>query len=188
MGKDANSYANDYTHPKLREQLKAEIKESDRGAAPGLWSARKSQLLTQEYEKHGGGYRHPGQRTAAQHGLEEWSEQNWQTADGSGRARRDGETERYLPERAWEELSTRQREQTRRAKRAGSRQGRQFVANPPAARSARKAAELDELNAAEATKRARRLAGAEAEAALRHERDHKARKTVLRQLERAARR
>ena len=44
-----------YTDPDLRERIKEEIKESDRGGRPCQWSARKSQLLTQEYEKRGGG-------------------------------------------------------------------------------------------------------------------------------------
>ena len=70
MAKGAEDYAKDYTHPELRERLKEEIKAGDRGGAPGKWSARKSQLLTQEYEKQGGGYRHPDQRTDAQRSLE----------------------------------------------------------------------------------------------------------------------
>ena len=43
-----------YTDPELREQIKEEIKESDKGGKKGQWSARKSQLLTREYEKRGG--------------------------------------------------------------------------------------------------------------------------------------
>ncbi len=46
-----------YAHPDLREEIKEEIKAPDKGGRPGQWSARKSQLLTQEYEKRGGGYK-----------------------------------------------------------------------------------------------------------------------------------
>ena len=48
-------YEEKYTHPELREKIKEEIKASDKGGEKGQWSARKSQLLTQEYEKQGGG-------------------------------------------------------------------------------------------------------------------------------------
>ncbi|MER7010253.1 hypothetical protein ABT324_02335 [Saccharopolyspora sp. NPDC000359] len=183
MGKGKKDYERDYTHPQLRERLKEEVKASDKGGAAGQWSARKSQLLAQEYEKHGGGYRHPQQRTFAQRSLEEWTEQRWQTESGSAQARHGEETERYLPEGAWEELSPQERRETQRAKRTGSRQGEQHTANPPAAKGARKAAELDALPAKEAVKRARALSPREAEQALQHEREHKARKTVLRQLD-----
>jgi hypothetical protein len=44
-------YEEQYMHPELREEIKEEIKASDRGGKEGQWSARKSQLLTQEYEK-----------------------------------------------------------------------------------------------------------------------------------------
>lgn len=188
MGKSKKDYERDYTHPQLRERLKEEVKASDKGGAAGQWSARKSQILAQEYEKRGGGYRHPQRLTAAQQSLEEWTEQRWETESGSARARHDGVTERYLPESAWEELSPRERRETQRAKRADSRQGRQRSANPPAAKAARKAAELDALSAKEAVKRARGLSPREAEEALRHERGHKARKTVLRQLDKASHR
>ena len=51
------SEAEKYTAPELRERIKEEIKESDKGGRPGQWSARKSQLLTREYERRGGGYK-----------------------------------------------------------------------------------------------------------------------------------
>lgn len=53
----SKKYEEKYTKPELREQLKEEIKASDKGGKPGQWSARKSQLLVQEYEKKGGGYK-----------------------------------------------------------------------------------------------------------------------------------
>lgn len=187
MTKNRKDYQRDYTDPQLRERLKEDIKASDKGGAAGQWSARKSQLLTQEYEKHGGGYRHPEHPTSAQRGLEQWTEQRWQTESGSAYARHDGETERYLPQHAWEELSPRQRRETQQAKRHQSQRGRQHSSNPPAAKSARRLAELDELPAGEAVKRARTLSAEDAGKALQHEREHKARKTVLRQLDKTAR-
>ena len=57
-----------YTDPELREQIKEELKESDKGGKKGQWSARKSQLLAQEYEKRGGGY--IGEKDDSQKNLE----------------------------------------------------------------------------------------------------------------------
>jgi hypothetical protein len=100
-GKSAEDYAADYTDPELRARLKEEIKAGDRGGKPGQWSARKSLLLTPEYEAHGGGYRHEGERTQSQEHLREWTEQEWHTADGGDRARGTDGTRRYLPDAAW---------------------------------------------------------------------------------------
>ena len=182
MAKKKNHYQGTYTDPQMRERLKEEIKASDKGGAPGQWSARKSQMLTQAYEQHGGGYYSAGRKTSSQRSLEEWTDQEWQTESGSAHARNDGQTERYLPKQAWEELTERQRRETKQKKREASQRGRQHSSNPPAAKSARKAADLDTLPAQEAVKRARTFGPEEAERALRHEREHKARKTVVSQL------
>ena len=40
-----------------------------------------------------------------------------------------GYTKRYLPQSAWAKLSKKEREETDRKKRAGSRKGKQFVKN-----------------------------------------------------------
>lgn len=186
MGKTADDYRDDYTEPELRARLKEEIKASDRGGRAGQWSARKSQLLTTEYEKAGGGYRHPGERTGAQRDLERWTEQDWRTESGGDRARHGDGTERYLPAAAWEELSPEERERTQDAKRAASADGRQRAENPDAARAAREAAEVGTMTAAEAVKAARHLSPDAARRALHQEQGGKDRKTVVRALERAA--
>ena len=68
-----------YSKPELRERIKDRIMESDRGAKKGQWSARKSQLLVQEYEKAGGGYK--GGKGEKQKSLEKWGEEKWSTKD-----------------------------------------------------------------------------------------------------------
>ncbi len=52
----ASKDENKYTKPELREKIKQELMQSDKGGKKGQWSARKSQLLVKEYEKQGGGY------------------------------------------------------------------------------------------------------------------------------------
>src|SRR3712207_1421872 len=126
-----------YTDPELRERIKEEIKESDKGGKKGQWSARKSQLLAQEYEKRGGGYE--GEKDDSQKNLEKWTEEEWQTQEGNARARgEDGETKRYLQKKAWENMTEEEKRETEQRKRAGSRQGRQHVPNTERARKTRK--------------------------------------------------
>lgn len=126
-----------YTDPELRQRLKAEIKKGDKGGRPGQWSARKSQLLAHEYEAHGGGYK--GKKTEAQKSLDHWTDQEWTTKDGK-EAERDGETHRYLPKKAWDELSPEEKKATDRKKVAGSKHGHQYVSNTTKAKAARKKA------------------------------------------------
>ena len=182
-GKSAEDYARDYTDPELRERLKEEIKAGDRGGRPGQWSARKSQLLTSEYEKAGGGYVHEGERTESQRHLSEWTEQDWHTADGGDRARGSGGTRRYLPDAAWELLSDEEKEATDSRKKGSAEQ---HVANTEAAKEARKAAELVDLKAAEARERVAGMHGdSQLDRAEQAERDlGKDRKTVLEAIER----
>jgi len=71
--KTAKEYAKDYTRPELREKLKQEIKQADKGGKSGQWTARKAQLLTHQYEKAGGGYKHAGKQSTSQKSLAKWS-------------------------------------------------------------------------------------------------------------------
>jgi hypothetical protein len=51
-----------------------------------------------------------------------------------------GYTKRYLPEKAWASLSKEERAETDQKKRAGSREGKQFIANTERAKKAGRAA------------------------------------------------
>ncbi|MFD6563580.1 DUF5872 domain-containing protein [Micromonospora profundi] len=195
-----------YTKPELREQIKEEIKASDKGGRKGQWSARKSQLLTQEYKRRGGGFL--GEKDERQKSLQRWGNENWQTKEGDTRARRGGTTSRYLPKRAWDELSDSQKRATDTRKREASRSGRQYVANTGPAKQARKdatgpakqprgatspakrprtdartAGRMSEMPVAEAAKLVRGLDTRQLRAALRTERGGKGRKTLLQRLE-----
>lgn len=174
-----------YTKPELREQLKEEIKASDKGGRQGQWSARKSQLLTREYQKRGGGYEGP--RDERQKSLQRWGGEKWQTREGGTRARHGGETSRYLPKQAWEQLSDEQKRATDAKKRRESRTGRQRVSNTGPARRARRDAtsvgRLTEMPVAEAAKLVRGLDTGQLRTALRREREGKARKTLIQRME-----
>ena len=75
MSQDTNKY----TKPELRERIKDRIMAGSKGGKPGQWSARRSQLLAQEYEKAGGGYQ--GVKDSKQKSLEKWGKEKWQTKD-----------------------------------------------------------------------------------------------------------
>jgi len=68
-----------YTKPELRERIKKRIMEGSKGGKPGQWSARKAQLVAQEYEKAGGGY--TSSKNEGQKSLEKWGKEKWQTKD-----------------------------------------------------------------------------------------------------------
>ena len=171
-----------YTDPALRARLKDEIQAGDRGGKKGQWSARKSQLLVQEYEKAGGGYT-TGEKDEAAKSLERWGDQDWHTKTGGADARGKGGTSRYLPDVAWKLLTKAEREQTDTKKKGGDEQ---FVANTDAAKEARKAAELLTMSAADAVKAVRSMEGASqlGRAKKAEEQHGKARKTVLQAIER----
>jgi UTP:GlnB (protein PII) uridylyltransferase len=68
-----------YTKPGMRERIKDRIMAGSKGGKPGQWSARKAQLLAQEYEKSGGDYR--GGKGKSQKSLEKWGKERWMTKD-----------------------------------------------------------------------------------------------------------
>lgn len=119
-----------YTKPELRQRLLARIKAGSRGGRPGQWSARKAQLLAQQYEKAGGGY--TGAKTSSQKSLSKWTDEKWTTRSGKPSTQGPNATgERYLPKKAVESLSAKEYAATSAAKRKGTASGKQFVPQPP---------------------------------------------------------
>jgi hypothetical protein len=68
-----------YTKPGMRERIKDRIMAGSKGGKPGQWSARKAQLLAQEYKSKGGGYK--GEKTEKQKSLKRWGDQKWMTKE-----------------------------------------------------------------------------------------------------------
>lgn len=133
-----------YTKPELREKIKDELMASDKGGQKGQWSARKSQLLVQEYEKQGGGYK--GEKDKEAKSLEKWTEEDWQTKEGDANARQDSKTSRYLPKEVWEKLSSQEKKEAEQKKTKGSKKGNQHIANTPAVKRALKEVKKDQDN------------------------------------------
>lgn len=113
------------TDPKLWEKVKAKVTREDKGGRPGQWSARKAQRATAAYKAEGGGYKGGGK--GADNHLQKWQDEEWGTRSG----RKSGETgERYLPKQAREELSSEEYDRSTAKKRADTRKGKQFSAQP----------------------------------------------------------
>ncbi len=118
-----------YTKPKLRERIKKEVMASSKGGKAGQWSARKAQLLAQRYKAAGGGY--TGGKSKTQKSLSSWTKQKWRTKSGKPSTQGPKATgERYLPEKAIKKLSSKEYAATTKAKRAGTKKGKQHVKQP----------------------------------------------------------
>lgn len=109
------------TNEALWEKAKAEAKAK----MGGKHSARAMQLAGKIYKDKGGSY--TGPKTEAQKSLSKWTEQKWTTKSGKPSSQTG---ERYLPEKAIKALTPAEYAATTRAKREGTRQGKQFVAQP----------------------------------------------------------
>jgi hypothetical protein len=112
------------TDPKLWEKVKAKVTKGSKGGKAGDWSARKAQLAVHEYKEAGGGYK--GEKSD-DNSLHQWSEEDWGTKSG----KESGKTgERYLPKKAREALSDSEYKRTTAKKRADTKKGKQFSAQP----------------------------------------------------------
>lgn len=109
--------------PAKWKRIVASVKAGTKGGDPGEWSARKAQLATQKYKASGGGYVGP---KSSDNSLAKWTDQKWRTSDGSPSKG----TKRYLPDKAWGSLTSGEKAATNKAKAAGNRAGKQFVAQP----------------------------------------------------------
>lgn len=62
----------------------------------------------------------------SQQSLKKWTEQEWTTSDGKPSKGK----KRYLPKKAWEELTPGEKAATNKAKAKGNAKGDQFVPQP----------------------------------------------------------
>jgi hypothetical protein len=106
--------------PKKWEAAKARAKAK----MGGKHSARAMQLAVKYYKDSGGTY--SGKKKSTNK-LSKWTKQKWTTKSG----KKSSETgERYLPKKAIDTLSNKEYAATTKAKRAGTKKGKQFVKQP----------------------------------------------------------
>ena len=113
------------SNPQLWEKSKSEAKAK----LGGKHSARAMQLAGKIYKEKGGDY--SGPKTKAQKSLTKWTKEEWGTKSGKNStlgAKATGE--RYLPKKARESLTDAEYAATTKAKRAGTKAGKQFVKQP----------------------------------------------------------
>jgi hypothetical protein len=111
------------------KRIVASVKAGGKGGSPGQWSARKAQLASQRYKKSGGGY--SGPKTEAQKSLSKWTDEKWGTKSGKPSTQGPKATgERYLPKKARQALTSSEYAATTKAKREGTKAGKQFVKQP----------------------------------------------------------
>ena len=110
--------------------------------------------MASEYKKRGGGYNtDKNDQDESQKHLSKWAEEEWQTKEGSGNAKQDDGTEkRYLPKKAWEEMTEEEKKETDEKKLDESKEGKQFVGNTEKAKGARKKVNKDQDEKYEAKK------------------------------------
>lgn len=147
MAGQQDNYEEKYTDPDLRRRIKDELMASDKGGKPGQWSARKSQLLVQEYEKRGGGYQQNEKDEAAK-SLEQWTENQWETSQGNAVADEAEGMARYLPHDAWALLT---REGRKRANQTKEQEDEQYADWPGVVR--RTMVEIGAIDGAEGLSR-----------------------------------
>lgn len=62
----------------------------------------------------------------SQESLKKWTKQEWTTSDGKPSEGK----KRYLPKKAWDELTPAEKAATNKAKEKGNSEGKQFVPQP----------------------------------------------------------
>jgi len=67
-------------------------------------------------------------KAAPQKSLDKWTKEAWTTSDGKPSKGK----KRYLPKKAWEDLTPSEKAATNRAKAKGNKNGEQFVPQPKA--------------------------------------------------------
>lgn len=116
---------------RTNEALWEKSKAAAKAKMGGKHSARAMQLAAKMYKEKGGDY--SGPKTEAQKSMTKWTKEDWGTKSGKNStlgAKATGE--RYLPKKARESLTSAEYAATTKAKRAGTKAGKQFVKQPKA--------------------------------------------------------
>ena len=119
--------AGNYTKPGMRKRLFQNIKAGSKGGPPGVWSARKAQLLARRYKSSGGGYKEDGGivapkyasggKTKSQKSLDQWTAEDWGNVSGK-------KGDRYLPKKVREGMSPGQKAAENKKKRQATKSGK----------------------------------------------------------------
>ena len=114
-----------YTNEKLWASSKARAKAK----MGGKHSARAMQLASKYYKSANGGY--TGAKTKAQKSITKWTKEKWgySSKKVANKVKKTGLKARYLPAKAWSNLSSSEKNATNSKKLTASKMGKQFVGN-----------------------------------------------------------
>ena len=105
---------------KLWKSIVKEVKRDSKGGKRNEWSARKAQLAVYLYKKRGGTYRG---KKSQNNSLVKWTKQKWRTKSGKNSiVGKNATHERYLPEKAIQQLSSKDYKRTSLLKKKSNKQ------------------------------------------------------------------
>jgi hypothetical protein len=118
--------AGNYTKPAMRKRIFQRIKAGSKGGPPGVWSARKAQMLAKAYKSAGGGYKEEGGKVMpkyksggkaeSQRSLDQWTGEDWDNVSGK-------KGDRYLPKKVRDAMSPGQKAAENKKKRQATKSG-----------------------------------------------------------------
>ena len=133
MAKSTVNKAGNYTKPTMRKNLFNRIKSGGKGGPPGVWSARKAQMLAKSYKSKGGGYKEMGGliemmanggMAPSQKSLKTWTDADWGYISKGDRKKPKSQRGRYLPKSVRQSLTPAQKASENKKKRAASSKGK----------------------------------------------------------------
>jgi hypothetical protein len=110
------------SNPALWKRIVASVKSGSKGGRAGQWSARKAQLAVQRYKKAGGKYK--GAKSSS-NSLSKWTKQDWGYVSPKDAQKPRAQRGRYLPKSVRSSMSSSQKQEANRRKRAASKAGKQ---------------------------------------------------------------
>ena len=119
------------SNPKLWDSIKKKVTSGSKGGPSGKWSARKAQMVTQQYKSRGGKFK--GSKNKKCNSLSKWSREKWRYSSSSHSKRKSG---RYLPDIIHKHLS--KSTQRKENKKKGSKRGKWVSYSPSVKRAMRK--------------------------------------------------
>ncbi len=111
-------------NPLMWKKIVENVKKSSKGGKPGQWSARKAQISVKIYKERGGKY--IGKKSN-KNSLHKWTVQKWRTKSGKPSLITG---ERYLPEKAIKNLSSKEYSFTSLLKRKALKKHKQYSKQP----------------------------------------------------------
>ena len=133
MSKSTVNKAGNYTKPTMRKNLFSRIKAGGKGGPPGVWSARKAQMLAKSYKAKGGGYKElggfietmaNGGMASSQKSLKNWTDADWDYISKGDEKKPKSQRGRYLPKSVRQSLTPSQKASENKKKRSASSKGK----------------------------------------------------------------